>query len=466
MNTSRRNFIRAAAALPAAPMAMGLAPESRPNLLILHCHDLGRFLHCYGIKTVQTPHLDRFAEQGVLWENSFCTAPQCSPSRSSIFTGRYPHANGVMGLTHAEFAWDLYPREKHLGQILKAAGYRTAGVGVIHETRSSAERIGLDDYDPAARAQVAAGSAIQRLERFARSPGTPFYMQVGFTEPHRLPGADPTKDMGFVDKQVRPDDTLGVTVPPYLRDTPGTRAEMIELQGAVRHADEHMGRILRALEELKFDSGTLVIFTTDHGIAMPRAKCSVYEPGLETASIWRLPSRKGWHGGVRRREMISNVDYVPSILEVLGIARPANLQGRSFAPLLDGGAYVPRDAIFGEMTYHSYYDPQRSIRTGRHKLIVNFSAAPSFMDPSQSWRPRADTVVPPNPSRAQHAPLELYDLADDPHETKNLVDAPAAAAVLKDLQARLRQHLKQTGDPILNGAITSPMHRRALEWLR
>jgi arylsulfatase A-like enzyme len=465
-NTTRRDFLRAVAVAPA--IARGYAAETRPNVLLLHCHDLGRFLHCYGIKTVQTPNLDRLAEQGVLLENCFCAAPQCSPSRASMFTGRYPHATGVMGLTHADFAWDLNPDEKHLGQILKAAGYSTAGVGVIHETRSGPARIGLDDYSPKARAQAAAAEAIPRLERFARSPNQPFYMQVGFTEPHRLGGgaAKPTDHMGFIDQEVQPDDSLGVTVPLYLRDTPGTRAEIAELQGAVRHADQHIGRILSALDDLKLASRTMVIFTTDHGIAMPRAKCSVYEPGLQVASIWRLPSRPGWHGGIRKREMISNVDYVPTILEALGQAPPANVQGRSFAPLLDGRAYTPRQTIFGELTYHDYYDPRRSIRNETHKLIVNFSSAPSFMDPSQSWRPRSDTVIPPNPAVAYHEPLELYDLRDDPGETRNLATLPGHASVLGDLQARLAQHLKETGDPILDGAVTNPMHRRALEWLK
>ncbi len=456
-------------AATAPAIVRGMTPDAKPNVLILHCHDLGRFLHCYGVKTVLTPNLDRFAEQGVVWEQAFCTAPQCSPSRASIFTGRYPHSNGVMGLTHAQFAWDLYPQEKHLGQLLKAAGYRTAGVGVIAETHAdSAPRIGLDDYNPAARAKEAATEAIARLEKFAHSPGQPFYMQVGFTEPHRSGSGNPAPIpdyMGFLHPDFGPDDSHGVTIPPYLRDTPGTRTEMAELQGAVRHADEHLGRILRAVDDLKLDSNTLVVFTTDHGVGLPRAKCAVYEPGLETASIWRLPSRKGWHGGVRRREMISNIDYVPSILEMAGIERPANLQGKSFAPLLEGRDYVPYDQIFGEMTYHNYYDPQRSVRTHRHKLIVNFSAAPSFMDPSQSWRPRCDTKVPLNPARAYHLPLELYDLAEDPHETRNLVQVPAYAPALRELQARLKRHLHDTQDPILNGAIVSPMHQRALEWI-
>lgn len=464
---SRRDFIRCTAAMPAISSSVAAVAGARPNVLILHCHDLGQFLHCYGVPTVRTPNLDRFAGQGVLWENSFCSAPSCSPSRSSIFTGRYPHSNGVMGLTHAQFAWDLYPEEKHLGQILKAAGYRTAGVGVIHETRSGPKRIGLDDYSPPPRAHLAAPEAIRHLERFAASPGKPFYMQVGFSEPHRMVFPNPGGYSGFIDgKDVRPDDSLGTTVPSYLRDTPAARSEIAELQGAVHHSDEHMGRILQALADLRLDANTLTIFTTDHGIAMPRAKCSVYEPGLQVASIWRLPSRKGWFGGLRKREMIANVDYVPSILEVLNLPLPANLQGRSFAPLLDNRPYKPRDVIFGEMTYHEYYDPQRSVRTATHKLIMNFSIAPSFMDPTQSWRPRADPVFPPIPARAYHVPVELYDLREDPGETRNLAESAAHASILKDLLARLAQHLKTTHDPILDGAIANPTHRQVVQLLK
>ena len=447
----------AAGALPAA------AP--RPNILFLHCHDLGQFLHCYGVKTVQTPNLDRLAAAGVLFEHSFCSAPQCSPSRASIFTGRYPHSNGVMGLTHADFAWDLAPGERHLGQILRDAGYATAGVGAIHETRSGPERCGLDFYAPGGRIVQAAAAAIEQLARRAKEPGRPFYMQVGSFEPHRLPAQVPASDLGFVDKNVRPDDSLGVSVPPWLRDTPGTRAEIVELQGAVRHADAHMGRILDALRELGLEEKTLVVFTADHGIAMPRAKCSLYEPGLQVPLIVRLPGRAGWNGGRRMKELISNVDYLPTLLELLGMPIPANVQGRSFARLLDGRPYEPRGAVFGELTYHGYYDPRRSVRTRTHKLIVNFSSALSFMDPSQSWRPLSDTVVPPNPAHAFHVPVELYDLSSDPWEQRNLAAVEAQAAVREDLRARLRRHMDDTRDPLLDGAVADPMHRRSMEWL-
>ena len=466
MRLTRRSFTTATAAAVLGGRVTPAAPADRPNVLLLHCHDLGQLLHCYGANTLRTPNLDRFAGQGVLFERSFCSAPGCSPSRSSIFTGRYPHSNGVMGLTHAEFAWDLHENERHLGQILKEAGYATAGVGVIHETRSGARRCGLDEHSPNGQARAVADAAIEKLRRFAASPGRPFYMQAGSIEPHRRAPADPRGDVHFVAPGVTPDDPRAVGIPPYLEDTPPARAEMAELHGLVRHMDEHMGRILRAVEELDLAKRTLVIFTTDHGIAMPRSKCSVYEPGLQVAFILRLAGREGWHGGIRRREMISNVDYLPTILELLGIPAPANVQGRSFAPLLNGRPYTPRDAVFGELTYHSYYDPCRSVRTEKHKLIVNFSAAPAFMDPSQSWRPRADTVVPPNPARAHHPLLELYDLENDPWERKNLAAEKAYAGVLKEMRARLWNHMQSTNDPLLQGAVTSPMHRDAAAWLK
>jgi len=442
------------------------SPPPRPNIVLLHCHDLGRHLNCYGIDSVQSPNLDSLASEGVLFERSFCTAPQCSPSRASIFTGRYPHSNGVMGLTHADFAWDLHVNERHLGQILKAAGYTTAGVGVIHETHAGAGRCGLDSYIPDARAAQMADAAIALLNRLAAQRNTPFYLQAGCVEPHRLRGADPSADLGFLGTELRPDASRGVRVPSYLRDTPGARAELAELQSAIRHMDAQMGRVLAAIRKLGLQRNTLVIFTTDHGIAMPRAKCSLYEPGLETAFILRLPSREGWYGGTRHKAMVSNIDCLPTILDAAGLPAPDAVQGRSLAPLLDGRSYEPRDAIFGEMTYHDYYDPRRSVRTETHKLIVNFSSAPAFMDPSQSWRPRADTIVPPNRALAYHPSIELSDLNKDPWEQRDVAKDPAYGQILGELRARLRRHMEATCDPLLDGAVPSPMHQRSLDWLR
>ena len=454
------------AALSGAFDAEGSSKDRRPNILLLHSHDLGRFLNCYGIDSVHSPNLDRFAAEGVLLERNFATAPQCSPSRASMFTGRYPHCNGVLGLTHFPFCWDLNPNELHLGQILKAAGYRTAGAGVLHETHSGPKRCGLDEFAPKPMATNVADATIEFLTQFSANTDRPFYIQAGTLEPHRLRGADRTHDCGFLGTKLTPDTSAGVTVPGYLRDTPGTRTELGEIQGAVRHVDNEMGRILDTLKRLNLEKNTLVIFTTDHGIAFPRAKCSVYEPGVEAALIMRLPTRQGWYGGVRKKEMISNVDLLPTILEVAGIPIPSNVQGRSFAPLLDGRPYSARDVLFYELTYHDYYDPQRAVRTEDHKLSVYFSSAPAFMDPSQSWRPRSDTVVPPNDALAHHFSVELYDLRRDPWEQHNVVADESYSEALGNLRHLLLSHMESTDDPLLKGAVASPMHNRTWDWLR
>lgn len=454
----------------AANAATGEKTARRPNVLIFHSHDLGQFLHCYGVRTVSTPHYDLFAAEGARFVWAYCTQPGCSPARASLFTGRYPHCNGVMGLTHGEFAWDLHPEERHLAQVLREAGYATAAVGVIHETRSGAERCGYETFDKPSRAREAVDAAIARLKTLKES-AKPFFMCVGTVEPHRLPYPEPTVPTGlpgdslFPGPHLKPDDSLGVDVPAWLHDTPGTRSELAGLQGAVRHVDEQLGRLLATLKELDLDGNTLVVVTTDHGIAMPRAKCSVYEPGVLVTLMMRFPGRPGWSGGAVREELVTTMDVFPTVLDFVGLPIPANVQGRSLAPLLDGKAYEARE-IFTELTYHDYYDPRRAIRNETHKLIVNFTTAPAFMDPSQTWRPLSEPVIPPNHAMAYHPIVELYDLKNDPWEQKDLAKKPELAELKRELLRRLHDHMVATGDPILQGAVTSPQHLKAAAILK
>ncbi|HEX6288947.1 MAG TPA: sulfatase [Herpetosiphonaceae bacterium] len=442
-----------------------MGARQRPNILLITCHDLGRFLGCYGVPTVRTPHLDRLAAEGVRLTRAFCTAPQCSPSRASLYTGRYPHSNGVMGLTHGDFAWDLHPDERHLAQYLGSIGYDTRLIGIIHEARS-AERCGFDEVIPPQHGEPISDQTLAILRRCADQP-QPFYLQLGYHEPHRVacPGEERPDFMGFTGDYIAADDSLGLTIPPYLADTPQTRAEIAELQGAVAYMDAALGRVLEGLRSLGLDEQTLVIFTTDHGLALPRAKCTLYDPGLETALLMRLPGR-GWSGGTSYPQLVSNVDITPTLLDLVGLPVDAALQGRSLLPLLDGGAYQPRPCMFAEMTYHDYYDPQRCIRTETHKLIVNFSAAPAFMNPSQSWQPRSRPVTPPDPPVAYHPLVELYDLERDPFEQQNLAEDRAQQALRADLLARLYEWMRTTDDPLLHGAVTSPTHLRAIAALQ
>lgn len=447
------------------------AQRAMPNVLIITCHDLGNYLGCYGARTVRTPNLDRLAAEGVRFSRAFCSAPQCSPSRASIFTGRYPHSNGVMGLTHAEFAWDLHPDERHLGQILREQGYRTVMLGIHHESRAEehekvARRCGMDEVVPPMHGEVLTDAAIERLERFAGGD-RPFYLQIGYHEPHRAaPEGETYPDwMGFAGGYIEPDDELGIDIPGWILDEPGARDELAELQGAIRYVDAAIGRLLDGLERLSLAENTLIVMTTDHGLALPRAKCTLYDPGIETALIMRLPSR-GWSGGQVIDDLVSNVDLFPTVLDLLGLPVSERVQGRSLLPLVTGAEPSSRDAIYAELTYHDYYDPQRAIRTERHKLIVYFTVAPSFMDPSQSWRSRTRPVRPENPATSYHVPVALYDLDADPLEFDNRADDLAYASIRRDLLRRLYDWMHSTNDPLLHGAITSPTHHEAIAHLR
>jgi len=449
---------------------------TQPNILLINCHDLGTFLGCYGVTTVQTPHIDALAADGVKFRRMFCVAPQCSPSRAALFTGRYPHTNGVMGLTHANFGWDLHAGERHLAQLLRDAGYHTALVGVHHEIRHGnmdqvARRCGFDEAVGEAANEDAPGDVMTEraldVLRQRASSDRPFYLQLGYYEPHRLtPKIREERDyLGFIGDYIEPDDSLGLSIPPYLSDTPGARAETAELQGAVRYLDACVGRVLKELRDLGLEQDTLVIFTTDHGLPFPRAKGSLYDPGLEIAFIVRYPARQ-WTAGRVQRDMLSNVDVVPTLLDLLAVPVPPHVQGHSFLPLLDGEAHSPRTEVFSEITFHDYYDPRRAVRTEKFKLIVNFSAAPAFMNTSQSWRPRIDIENPKFPMLAYHPLTELYDLTVDPLEHENLADRPDYREVHESLLARLFEWMSETRDPLLDGAVTSPLHRRAVDVLR
>jgi N-sulfoglucosamine sulfohydrolase len=426
----------------------------RPNIVLLIPHDLGQHLGCYGVGTVHSENIDGLAKRGVRCANSFCTAPQCSPSRAAIVTGRYPHSNGVMGLTHGDFGWDLHPEEMHLSAILGQGGYHTALMGHGHEARSGRERERFAELLPGG----------DGLERAAHAKGfflhhqadeKPFFLEIPFDETHRA-------EYGF---DAAPDwREKGITVPPYLVDEASSREEFAWFQGVVRKLDEAVGRIVQSLEEAGLAENTIFIFTADHGIPFPRAKCSLYDPGLQVPLIlWQKGA--AWANGRIYDPLISNVDYLPSVLDFAGIPVPGNVQGKSFTPLLHGESFEKREAIFGEMTYHDYYDPRRCIRTRQHKLIVNFTAAPFFMDPSQSWRPKCVTVRPPEPSYAYHPLVELYDLNTDPLEFENLADSPAYVGVRRNLLDRLHGWMVETQDPLLEGVPLSPMHKQAWEEL-
>jgi N-sulfoglucosamine sulfohydrolase len=206
------------------------------------------------------------------------------------------------------------------------------------------------------------------------------------------------------------------------------------------------------------------VFTTDHGAALPRAKCTLYDPGIAVALIWRWPAA-GVGGGRVISEMISNVDVAPSLFAGLGLPAPAAAQGHSFWSLLVGNPYVPRTEVFAEKTFHTYYEPMRAVRTATHKLIWNFEVSTVVDVPVDI---RASPIYPLMLEQfaAVRPLMELYDLTVDPWEQHNRADAPELAAVQDDLRQRLWHWMTATADPLLAGPIASPYAHAALRRLQ
>ena len=353
------------------------------------------------------------------------------------------------------FNWRLHNDEIYLAQYLKRANYNTAHVGIQHVTsfnETAVKELGFEHILPGGKAPDVAKSAIAFLERDHERP---FFLNIGFFEPHR--------DENGVFKQSPPDDSLGVDLPPYIPNTPEAKQEFADLQGSIQLMDQAVGDIVGALDRLDLLKDTWVIFTTDHGLAMPRAKCTLYDAGIETALIM-LGQPFGITNGRTVRQMVSHVDLVPTILDGLRLSLSERLHGQSYWSLLQDHAYTPRTEIFAEKTYHTAYEPQRAIRTERYKLIWNAEVdiinVPADIMHSPIYPQMIDELTFERPQ------FELYDLQSDPLERKNLAGQSQFADIERELRGRLLQWMRDTDDPILDGPISSPYYDKALHLLQ
>ena len=238
----------------------------KPNILMVITHDTGRHLGCYS-RRVRTSNLDRLAGEGVIFKNFFCTAPQCSPSRASFITGRYPHNNGLIGLTHRGFR--LNSDESLLPALLAGQGYSTHLFGFQHESPNP-YALGYQNVVKGKNNSCLNVTPLL-LEFLSGKPKKPFFAMVGFGETHRsFPKYNgPTDD---------------VPVLPYLPEDDDIRRDLAAFYIVVRRVDRKIGQILTALDETGLTDDTLVVFTTDHGIAFPGAKATLYDPGIEIVS--------------------------------------------------------------------------------------------------------------------------------------------------------------------------------------
>jgi N-sulfoglucosamine sulfohydrolase len=445
----------------------------RPNIVLIHCHDLGRHLGCYGAD-VETPNVDALADEGALFRNHFVSAPQCSPSRGSLHTGMYPHNNGLMGLA-SRGEWRFNQGVTPLPALLREHGYQTSLVGVQHAAADAGpwvgetgrpERLGfehVESYDEDLyRAEDVADRFAERVDDLAME--SPFFASLGFSEPHRPFRKDYVDDEAYDSR-----DPEKVTPPSYLPDTDGLREDTADLHTLIAETlDPAVGRISEALGDAGIEEETILAFTTDHGAALPRAKMTCYDPGIESALLVRYPETVP--ESAEYDELLSNVDIFPTLCDFAGVDVPTNVDGRSFAPLLLDDEYTPRNHVYAEMTFHGTYDPMRVVRTEEYKYIRSFSDAPLVSLPGGVIdSPSAEGLI--GRFLGESRPVEqLYDLESDPHEQQNLASdrliyepesygsdpGPEHGDVLVELREQVEAWMRETDDPLLDGPPNPP----------
>jgi arylsulfatase A-like enzyme len=422
---------------------------SRPNIVLITPHDLGTHIGCYGWDpALKTPTLDALAAQGTRFTNHFCTATFCSPSRGGIMTGKYPHVNGLMGLVN--LGWDLPDGCDTLPDLLHADGYETVLFGFQHIVDDPA-RLPYDRIGPRGQyscRQVAENVAAFLAERSAEEREAPLYLELGFSEVHRPYG-----------RLERIDAPESEVVPlPFLDDTPGVRMDLAMFYENIRRLDDAVGSILQSLERAGMAENTVVVFTTDHGIAFPRAKSTLYDPGIRTTLLVRWPGVTD--PGRICDSLVSNVDVCPTLLEAAGIDVPADLNGRSLLSLLRGETDEHRDVIFAEKNTQPD-DIKRCVRTDRYKYIRNASEGPALVLPTDIVVTAAARDLGPE-SFAPRPPVELYDLSVDPWEQTNLAGTPETDGIQRDLSEMLERIMQETDDPLLDGTIPRPQAEAAI----
>jgi arylsulfatase A-like enzyme len=410
-----------------------------PNILYIHSHDTGRVVQPYGFQ-VPTPNIQLLADQGVLFREAFCAAPTCSGSRASLLTGLYCHQNGMLGLAHR--GWKLNDYEQHWVHALRRAGYRSMMIGEQHIALDS-DVIGYDEViaSGTAKAEDVAPLTIEALRN--ASSEQPWFMSVGFFETHR--------DF-FAPTSVR--DTLYSLPPANLPDVVATRRDMAAFKASARALDQGIGAVLHGLHDFGLVENTLVVCTTDHGIAFPGAKATLTDRGTGVMMIARGPG--AFSGGKVIDAQVSHLDVYPTLCELAGIDPPDWLQGSSLMPLVRGEVERLHEEIFSEVTYHAAYEPQRAIRTERWKYIRRFDEyrypVLANCDDSDS----KDLLVAAGWGEREVPRERLYDLVLDPAEGDNLAGRPELADELADVRGRLERWMQETDDPLLEGPVPPP----------
>ncbi len=447
-------------------------PVARPNIVLLTADDMawfsvGAFVGVTDPADSITPNLDRLAAEGMRFDRAYVNVAVCQASRSVMMTGLYSHRNGAEGFHH------ILPEVTPLTAILREAGYMNAILGK-HDHLTPIERFcwdriherGTPKSDPA---DLGHGRNPERYYQHARSfieetkaAGRPFFMMANSHDPHR-PFYKGVGD-GHTVNAARPSRVYTadeITVPGFLPDLPDVRRELAEYTSSARRADDSLGAVLRAIEDAGVADNTLIMFLSDNGISAPFAKTTCYLNGTRTPWIVRWPGRLA-PGGIDATHFISAIDFMPTVLDVLGIEPPAGLDGNTFLPLLAGQPQNGRDFVYTQ--YHETSlggrIPARTVMNAQYGYIWNiwhgtrlYNGEPMHGRTYPAMKEAADAGNEAVAARirmlTERAREEFYDIANDPDCLNNLIDDPRYQQQINDFRHRLEQWMIQTEDPAL-----------------
>ena len=409
----------------------------RPNILHFITHDTGRYLECYGA-SVKTPNINKLAKKSTIFTSYFCSAPQCSPSRASMFSGLVPHRNGMIGLAHRGFR--LKNDIPYLVRILANNDYQTILFGIQHEAeRGKQDTLGYQKHFTAKTSSCIDIAEI--LCDFLQSnPVEPFFISAGVSETHqRYPVVE------------NPDENI--KVPEFLPDHIEVKKDIAGLNILVQRVDDVIGKIFSVLEKTKLIERTLLIFTTDHGIAMLGAKATLFDPGIEIFLFLSGPDIPE----DKKIDCLSyNVDLMPTVLDYLGIEIPENIDGTSLLPVIQGKKDSVREFIYPELTYHAGYDPMRSIRSNRFKYIRCFEVRPYYFPPNVDASFSKDLFKKMGYFEKLRPFEFFFDLEKDPLERNNLINDSEYGSIVDQFRKKLITRMKKTEDPLLSGPVPPP----------
>ncbi len=433
--------------------------DSRPNLVLIIADDMN-WDDCgvYGHPAIHTPNIDQLASEGLRFEHAYLTTNSCSPSRSSILMGKYPHNTGA-----EQLHWPVPAGSETFAGELKDSGYYTAAAGKWHlgdAVRDHFNRIyeastagfvlpSGEDGQPA-KMVAAQPSGCEDWEKAIdeRPSDKPFFLWLAALDPHRE----------YTQGSLEPPHSVeDVIVPPHLPDTPEVREDLRLYYDEIGRLDTYVGKVMAKLDAHDIAKNTLILFISDNGRPFPRDKTTLYDGGIRTPWIVRWPARV--KAGGTTEALVSSIDIGATFLELAGVdAGTRGDEGKSFASVLTNPGQSHREFAFAEDHWHDYEDHGRCVVTTHFKLIRNDYAdlppTPSAdAGRGLSWQAmlklNEQGKLPPHQQTCFLAPRpkwELYDLERDPGELSNRIDDPAYAATKKRLIKALDDWTSETGD--------------------